>query len=342
MALQAGAYQIVNPSFAEPEFIVQWNQPSGFPYLLAGEGLRNRLGGEDLLVYAKTIGLRTKVAANQATGNELPGVDIFTTMISTATYRAQIRADWNHHDVAAAGVWGFSLPDAYKLGHRQGHFQLARDANLKGMNPQNNEGFLNTPRLTTVNLPDDPYGNAEWSTYDNGSMAFFLALQVQAIKQATLNLGIPQRFTFLGPMRVLGPLEYNVVALTQYQRDGAGVASTAGTLEGVVVRNKDEIVWVYDDTLQGAGAGGNDLVIIAMPELKKPTPPGGVPIDLNVFADLKPGMMATNTQYCDTAAPVEIMSPLAGGATDFMSEWRFSSGWLFRPEAGRVISAPYN
>jgi hypothetical protein len=342
MALQAGAYAIVNPSFAEPEFLVQWNQPSGFPHLLSGGGLRTRLGSEDLLVYAKQINLRTKVAASQATGNELPGVDIFATQISTATYRAQIRADWNHHDVAAAGVWGFSLPDAYKLGHRQGHFQLARDANLKGMNPQNNEGFLNTPRLVTVNLPDDPYGNAEWSTYDNGSMAFFLALQIQAIKQATLNLGLGQEFTILGPMRVLGPYEYNVVSLTQYQREGAGVASTAGTLEGIVTRNKDKITWVYDDTLEGAGSDGNDIVIIAMPDLKKPEPPGGAGPDLNVFADLKPGMTVCNTQYCDVAAPVEIMSPLAGGATDFLTEWRFSSGWLLRPEAGRSISAPYN
>lgn len=341
MSLQAGAYAVVNPSFAEPEFIVQWNQPSGFPHMLSGGGLRTRLGSEDLLVYAKQINLRTKVAASQATANELPGVDIFTSQISTATYRAQIRADWNHHDVAAAGVWGFSLPDAYKLGHRQGHFQLARDASLKGMNPQNNEGFLNSPRLTVVNLPDDPYGNSEWSTYDNGAMAFFLALQIQQIKQATLNLGLAQDFTILGPMRVLGPMEYNVVALTQYQREGAGVESTAGTLKQIVAKNGDKVTWVYDDTLEGAGANGNDLVLICMPELKKPQPPGGSEIDTNAFADLKPGMLVCNTQYSDVPAPVEIMSPLAGGATDFLTEWRFSCGWLMRPEAGRAISAPF-
>jgi hypothetical protein len=341
MALQAGAYSIVNPSFAEPEFIVQWNQPSGFPHLLSGGGLRTRLSGEDLLVYAKQINMRTKVAASQASANELPGVDIFTSQISTATYRAQIRADWNHHDVAAAGVWGFSLPEAYKLGHRQGHFQLARDASLKGMNPQNNEGFLNSPRLTVVNLPSDPYNNVNWSTYDNGAMAFFLSLQVQAIKQATLNLGLAQKFTVLGPMRVLGPFEYNVVALTQYQNEGAGVSSTAGVFEKIVGKNGDLITWVYDDTLQGAGAAGNDIVILVMPDLKKPEPPGGGQINLNEFADLKPGMLVCNTQYSDVPAPVEIMSPLAGGATDFMTEWRFSSGWLIRPEAGRAISGPY-
>lgn len=339
MALQAGAYAVVHPSFTEPENIIQWEQPSGFVHTLAGGGLRTKIGEEDLLVYAKQINLRTKNAVNQSQANELPGVDIFASQISTATYRAQVRDTWNHHDVAQAGLWGFALPEAYKLGHRQSHFQLARDASLKGLNPQNGEGFINAPRVTTTNLPADPFGNVNWSTYDNGAMAFYLALQIGTIKQNTLNLGIPQDFTVLGPQRVLMPFEYNVVQLTQYQREGGGVASTAGTFKQILEKNGDSITWTYDDTLQGAGANGNDLVIIVMPGLVKPA--GTEPVNLNEFAKLNPGNMTCNTQYADMAAPREITSPMPGGFTDYMTEWRHSSGWLLRPEAGRVITAPY-
>ncbi len=339
MALQAGAYAVVNPSFSEPEILTQWVQPSGFIHTLSGSGLRTRLGEEDLLVYAKQVNMRVKIAAGQTSFNELPGVDIFASQISTATYRAQLAATWNHHDVNAAASWGFSLTEAYKLGHRQGHFQLARDASLKGMNPQNGEGLMNAPGITVSNLPDDPFGNDSWSTYDNGSMAFYLSLQVGTIKQNTLNLGLPKDFTLIGPQRVLMPYEYNVVQLTQFQRDGAGVASTAGTFKEILMRNGDKVTWTYDDTLQGAGANGNDLVFIVMPELTKPA--GPEPINLNEFAKLTPGNMTCNAQYADMAAPREITSPMAAGATHYMTEWRFSSGWPLRPQAVRGISAPF-
>jgi hypothetical protein len=339
MSLTAGAFQIIEPSFQEPEFLVQWTQPSGFIHLLTGDGLRNRLGEEDLLVYAKQLQLRTKIAASQNTINELPGVDLVASMVSTMTYRLQLREEWNHHDVNMAGIWGFSLVEAYHLGHRQAHYQLARDACLKGLNPQNGEGIINAPGVTTSNLPADPYGNVNWSTYDNGAMAFFLSMQIGTIKQNTLNLGVGQKFTIIGPQRDLMIYEYNVVSLTQYQREGAGTASTAGTFKEILMKNGDSVTWTYDDTLQGAGANGNDLVIIDMPEIKKISGPTGM--DLNQLAKLTPNNLACVAQYSDMAAPREITSPLAGGATDYLTEWRISCGWPLRGAAVVIISAPY-
>ena len=43
-------------------------------------------------------------------------------------------------------------------------------------------------------------------------------------------------------------------------------------------------------------------------------------------------------QYLDMSAPVEIPTPLAGGAIDVLSEWRVTPGWPVRPEATTVIS----
>ena len=143
MTIQASAYVTVNPSFIEPEFLIQYSQASGFLSTLAGEELRPRLAEDDLIVYMKQVNLRTKMTAGTASANELPGVDISLSQISTGTYLLKCRSEYDHHDVAAGGRWGISTVEAYRLGMRQANFQLARDATLVGINPQNGEGLLN-------------------------------------------------------------------------------------------------------------------------------------------------------------------------------------------------------
>lgn len=339
MGIQASAYQITHPSFEEPEILLQYAQASGFVDTLADSKLRVRLGEDDLLVYMKQLNLRTRAAAGQASVNELPGVDIAASMIATPSYRYQVRSIYDHHDVNAGGHWGFSTVEAYRLGMRQAHFTLARDACLYGMNPQNGEGLINAPGITKVNLPADQYGNTTIRTYDNGDMAFFLAQQILAIKTATKQLGIGKTFCILGPQQDLGLFEYNVVALTQFQQRGAGTMSTAGTFKEILMANGDRLIWAYDDSLIGQGAGGTDAIIITMPEVTKPA--GQNPVNTNEFAKLAPGNTVCTTMYCDMAAPREIISPLAGGATDFLTEWRTTSGWAVRPQAVTVISATY-
>lgn len=338
--LNASAYRVVQPSFQEPEILMQWSQASGFVDTLEGGALRTRLGEDDLLVYVKQLNIRTKTAASQSTYNELPGVDIAASMISTMTYMIRVRSEYDHHDVAAGARWGFAVPEAYRLGMRQANFQLARDAALHGMNPQNGEGFLNAPGAVSVNLPPDQYGNTTVISYDNGQMAFFLANLINLMKNRTLQQGIGRKFTWLGPQRTLGQFQYNIVQLVQMQRTGAGSMSTVGTLKEILMANGDDMTWAYDDTLQGAGGNSNtDIVILAMPEVE--TPQGPAAVNTNVFATLLPNNNACLTQYCDMAAPREIISPLAGGATDFLQEWRISSGWALRGLALTLISMTY-
>ncbi len=339
MGIQASAYVTVNPSFSEPEFLMQYNQASGFIDTLADGQLRVRLAEDDLLVYMKQLNLRTKMASGTAAANELPGVNITASQISTPTYLLRVGAQWNHHDVAAGARWGFSTPEAYRLGMRQANFQLARDACLFGLNPQNGEGLLNATGVTAVNLPPDSNGNTTVVTYDNGQMAFFIAQQILNIKTRTVNLGKGRKFTILGPQRTLGLFEYNIVQLVQYQRQGAGSASTAGTVKEILMSNGDTLVWAYDDTLIGQGAGNTDAVIIVMPEVAKPNVGG---VDTNIFATMTPGTGVCTTQYCDMAAPREITSPLAQGTTDFLMEWRITSGWAPRSTALTVVSMQYS
>jgi hypothetical protein len=344
VTIQSSAFVLVHPNFMEPDIIMQYSQSSGFVDVLADGQMRTKIAEDDLFVYVKQMNLRTKMAAGQASYNELPGVDISTSMISTATYLFRCASIYDHHDVQTGNRWGYSVPQAYTLGMRQGNFILARDACLYGLNPANFEGLVNSPTATAINLPPDSNGNTNVLTYDNGQMAFFLSLQVQAIKTRTYQMGSGRRFTILGPQRTLGPFEYNVVQLVQYQRQGAGTMSTAGTFKEILMSNGDTLVWAYDDTLIGKGVGSTanapiDLVILVMPEVE--VPKGGKAVNTNVFASLTPNNPTCTTQYCDMAAPREIVSPMAEGKTHVMTEWRISSGWGLRGEAITLISMPY-
>lgn len=335
----APAFVTLNPSLMLPEIMLPYSQASGaFDTLPGGEPLV-RLGEGDLLAYIRRADIRTRVAAGQSAYNELPSISIALSMISTPTYLMRVRGEYDHHDTAAAANWGIAIDQAQRLGMRQAHFQLGRSALLYGFNPANGEGLLNTAGAVVTNLPADPDGNTTVVTYDNGAMANYIISQILAIKTRTNQLGIGRNFTILGPQRTLGQFEYNIVQLTQYQRVGAGSASTAGVVEGVGGLNGDTIVWAYDDTLIGKGPGGSDAVLIVMTTVENPQ--AGNSWNTNEFANLTPSMQACTLQLCDMIAPREFPTPLPGGAVDVLSEMRITSGWGVRPEAIEIIGMIY-
>lgn len=340
MANIAASFAIVNPSYIEPGVILPYSQASGAFNALTAEQPLPRLSEGDLYAYIKRIDLRSKVAAGQSAYNSLPSISTTLSMISSPTYLLRVRGEWDHHDSAAMDRWGVPIVEAQRLGMRQGHFQLARSALLYGFQPVNGEGLVNAPGATAVNLPSDTYGNSTVVTYDNGQMATFLLTQVSALKTRTNQLGIGHRIVILGPQRILGAFEYqNTVQLVAFQRAGAGTVPTAGVVKDILDMNEDEILWCYDDTLIGKGAGGNDLVLMVMPEVRKPQSNAGP--NTNVFAGLAPGLEACTLMYCDMAAPREITTPIPGGAIDMLTEWRITPGWGVRPEAITAISMQY-
>lgn len=337
MANLATSWVITNPSFIEPEIILGYNQASGAFETLASGKPSVKIGSEDKYVYAKRLDVRTRIIANQAHGNMLPSATVVPSMISIPTYLARIRAEYDHHDTAMMAMWGTNIVEAQRLAMRQGHFQFVRNNLLYGMLPSNGEGIMNANGAVTVNLPPDSYGNTRISTYDNGQLAFFLLSQFAATKSRTMQLGIPRKFVIIGPQRDLSLMEYQgIVQLTSYQRVGAGSQSIAGVVKDVALWNGDQVIWAYDDTLIGQGAGGTDAILIVMPEVEKPKASSW---NTNEFASLAPGMAACTIQYADMAAPLEIPTPLPGGAIDIVSELRTSPGWVIRPEVVTIISA---
>lgn len=338
MPVIAPAYTTLNPSFTLPELLLPYMQASQAFDLLPTGGPLVRLSEGDLAVYINRIDVRTQMAAGQAAYNQLPSAVIVMGYFQTPTYLLRVRAEYDHHDTAAMARRGVGIVQAQRLAMRQGHFQLMRTLLLQGANPANGEGLLHAANSTAINLPPDSFGNTTVVTYDNGQMAMFLALVVAAIKTRTNQLGIGRKFVFIGPQRTLGTFEYNVVQVVQYQRPGAGTASTANVVKAILMDNGDEIIWGYDDTLIGAGAGATDAVIVCMPEVEKPSE--GEP-DTNEFARLAPGLDACTLQLVDMVAPREIPTPMPGGAIDVLSEARTTSGWGVRPEAITVVSMQY-
>lgn len=339
MSLIAPAFQTINPHLMLPEVIMPYSQASGAFYLLPTEEPRVMLGEGDMAVYIRRLDVRTKNIAGQSPSEQLTSSDIVASMISTPTYLVQSRAEYNHHDTARAGAYGFPLVEAYRLANQQGFVNTGRVALLNGLNPANGEGLLNANSATFLPLPPDSFGNDTAVTYDNGQMAFFLSSQAGLIKNRTNNLGIGNKFVYLMPQRIGELFSYNVVEVVQYQRPGAGTTSSVGVIKEVLMQNGDTVIWVYDDTLIGQGAGGTDAVIICMPEVKRPIQ--GNAWNTNRFADLGPGLSATVMMLCDMAAPREITVPLPKGAVDTTYEQRITSGWPIRPEALTIVSVQY-
>lgn len=332
---------IVNPSFMEPELLTQISQRSGAFEALPKADLRVRLATNDLYVYIKTLQMRSSNESGQAAANQLSGPSFVTKLISTPTYLVRSRSEYDHHDTAAAGMWNVGLPDAYRRATWQTFAQNARDALLYGFNPGNGEGLLNTSGLTSVNLPVDTSGNTTFRTYDNGQMALFILQQIVAtqIRMYQSAQG-GNKIVVLGPQRILSyMMKANIVQVVQYQRAGAGTAATGQVVAEQLRSVGDNVVWAYDDTLIGKGAGGTDAVLIIMPEIEEQDAFGGP--NTNEFFKVTPSLSDCTVQYADMAAPREITVPVAGGVTDVLFERRISPGWGVRPEAITLINMAY-
>ena len=332
----------VTPSFTEPEKIITYSQPSGFLSAFEGGKPRTKIDGEDLYVYINKLDIRSAAAASQASFNELPSATLAATYYSTQTYLVRTRAIYDHHDTAAAGNYGVSLPKAQELAGRQGIFQQMRSGALYGFNAANGEGLLNSAGATQVTLPPDSYGNDTVSTYDNGQMALWLLGEFVQIKQGMYQSGknIGNRLVILCPQRVGLQWGYaDIVQVVAYQRPGAGTATVGEVLENTAKVNGDTVEIYYDDTLEGKGAGGTDAIILTIPEIEKPEAPGGV--NTNIFADVEPSLNAVNLIYTDMAAPRKIVTPTPDGGITEVQELRMSSGWNVRPEGLFILNMKY-
>ncbi len=328
----------VSPSFAEPELILTYAQPSGAFGLLQGGNPRVKLGTEDLYVYINSLDLRTETLTSQAASNYLPSSTLVGSYNSTAAYLIRTRSDWGRHDIAAAGQYGVSLITAQEFAGRQAIAQQMRSMLLYGYNPANAEGLLNSANATSVTLPPDPLGNTRLTTYDNGAITLFLLGEIIAIKTAMYQAGIKNTIRFCGPQRVILALQMQmIIQVTSYQRPGAGTSTTAQAINEVMREAGDTVEWAVDDTLIGKGVGGADMLILTIPEIETPDIGG---INTAEFNNLQPSMKAVNVMYADMAAPTKIPSPIPEGITEVL-ELRCTSGWNLRGQGLALISMPY-
>lgn len=340
MSFNSPQFITINPNYTEPGLLMPYSQKSGAFSLLASGNPSVKLSEGDLQVYVKSLQLRTQVAGGQSAFTEIPSCSIEVSYGSTPTYMLRAQAEYDHHDIAAASVWDVPLLDAERLGCRQAIFQQLRSMLLYGMNAAGGEGVLNTAGATAVTLPPDTNGNTTLLQYDNGQMALFLLQQIVNIQTAALQGGIPSKVVIVAPQRVLlYMMQVAIVQLLSYQSPGGGVQTTAGLVKEISDQWDNEIMYAMDDTLIGKGAGGSDMVIMTIPELKVPV--GSEP-NTNEFAKLKPGILGNNMQYCDMAAPREIYSgTMPQGFVHTTYELRATSAWCFRPELLELISIPF-
>lgn len=340
MSINFAAQLKVNPSFSEPDAILTYAQPSGAFDLLEGGRPRVKIGSGDLYVYINSVDVRTERQASQFAPSFLPSASLIGAYGQTQTYNVQVRNEYGPDDTAAAASYNIALPQALDFAARQGIFQGLRSMLLYGLTPGNGEGLVNTPGATSVTLPPDSHGNTSVRTYDNGEMATWLLGNI-----ATLVTGMYQtspqrgRIVVLGPQRILLQFQLqNIVEVTAYQRPGAGTSTTADVVQQVSSAAGYPVEWFYDDTLIGKGAGGNDLVLVSMPEIEVPT------IDefnTDEFGNVQPHLNAVNLMYTDMAAPMKIPTPIPDGAITEVQRLRASCGWCVRPQGLYLLNMPY-
>ncbi len=239
-----------------------------------------------------------------------------------------------------ASEWGVGIIDVFRFGTRQAHFQSLRNALLHGITPQYGEGLLNTPGAVRLNLPVDSNNNQTVSAYDPDDTFNFWLGAIADLKVRTNQVGNGRRVVMLAPQRVVAQYTIRqVVQVTQWQRAGAGSATAFGAIKDVLTLNDDEFQIQSDDTLIGAGANGTDAIILTIPEIEVPE---GRIFNTNEFARLAPNLTATNLQFINSPMPIEILSPIESGRTDFLTEMRVTSGWSVRGEAITIVSAAYS
>jgi|SRR5580765_336061 len=328
----------VNPSLVLPEVLLPYTQASGAFSLLPEGAPSVRLSDIDKAVYINALQIDTEAALGQSAFNALPTSSIVPRQISAATYLIRTECRYDHHDAANMGAWGINIVEAQRLAMRQSIHQQLRNNLLYGVNPANGEGLLNVAGATATVLPPDSNSHTTISTYASDQLAVYLLSQINAIKTRTMQIGMPAGIRVLTTQRILGALSYqNIVQLASYQIPGGGTATVTGQLQNILGMNGDTITFTVDDTLIGKGAGATDLIIIAMPEVKKPM----ATLSTNEFAKLTPGMSANIAMLMNAAAPVEFPTPVPGGATHVLSELRATAGWVLRPEALTLISAGF-
>ena len=339
MAINVQSWVKTNPSVDIPGLIMPFSQPSGAFNALSGSAPEVRVGDEDLAVYVRNLNIRTATLSGQTGSNQMPGVDIDATYKSTPTYLLRNRVEFDHHESAQAGNWGFPIDAAYTHGMNQGFFQQMRVANLYGMTPSNGEGLLNTAGATTSTLPADPFNNTTFSTYDNGAMYQFLLSQIRQLMAQTYQFGVEQRCVVLGPMREVTLWQTAVVQLTSYQREGAGSDTIASAVKDVMKKSGVTVEFCYDDTLIGKGAGGKDAIVITLPDIEVPKVISQV--NTNEFSKLQPSITGCNVMYQNVAMPTQKRVNLSMGFVEIMSEIRVTSGWGLRAEAILILSGTY-
>lgn len=333
----------VHPSFSEPELIVQYFQASGaFATLYEGKP-RVRMGAEDLWVYVNKLDIRSQSIGSQFASEFLPSATLQAEYLQTATYLLRTRAIYDRHDIAAAARYAVGLPFAQELAMRQGIFQQMRSMLLYGYNANNGEGLLNASGITNVTLPPDSLGNTTVQMYDNGDMALFILEQIVELKTRMYQSGsyVNNKIVILSPQREFLQMQYgDIVQVVNYQRPGGGTSTVAEVVKTVAQEAGDSVEWYYDDTLIGQGSGGNDAVVIIIPEVERPVIPG---INTNVFgAEMEPATTAVSVMYNDVAAPIKIATPTPDGAVTELLELRSTSGWVWRSEGVTVVSMPYS
>ena len=327
----------VTPHFAYPGMVLDQVVQTGAHFLLGGKTLEDKIPAAVKAVYVSRMRIATQARASMNGYANLPGVDVVRSEMSTPVTSIRMRTGFTSSDETDASAAGYSLQEAHRLGARQGVALAMRNGLLYGFG--DGGGLVNN--AIQASLPPDQLNATTVSTYDNGSLFFFMMQQIAARKVATNQTMTPGlRVVVCAPQRFIAHITGQAIVQTvAIQRQGAGTGNVATLLDDNMRLNDGAIEFVIDDSLQNAGGAGIDYVMISIPEVKTQVIAGG--LDVNAFGTLAPNLASSNIMLTRNMVPTEYITPNENGGMNTMYESFCTSGWAIRPEATVRISMPY-
>lgn len=210
-------------------------------------------------------------------------------------------------------------------------------ASLYGFVPEDNDGLVNNG--INVNLPADSAGADTMTGYIPAELMSFIASQIR--EAMNVSFGTLKPAVIAGSTRAINYIRSTVVALNQYQMQGGGVDSIAGTLGRIVGDwlGVGRVEFIADDLLMDQTGGNADKILIIAPGLGTQDE---VPEQYSQYLldDMPLNRMNTTMDKMSNGL-ITTVNPVINRTVRRNKTLKTTAGIVLRSQAVRVISFNY-
>lgn len=292
---------------------------------------------KEAMYITSVTNINSETQVGQQWGSQMANQSYTLGQLQAPFYRIEAYMEWNAPEQAKFEELsnGVALPDFLENLAMQGINQRRHEAILFGFDPATdfNQGIL--ANAIQSNLPEDSSNNSKITTYNTAELQQFLSTIIRDVMNASY--GMLKPVTIASSTRVINYINTAIVSLTESQKEGAGIDTTAGLLNRVMNwLGAGPVSFVVDDLLMDeTNTVGDKIVFIARGMDTQITPKDSQnlvgkfnSINFNTWFDEAEGLMKWEA--------LPNMGTMAKKLT-----YKMTPGMTLRNEAVRVVNALY-